>query len=107
MEALSREFRTSLPWEMLYADDLVLMLDSIEGLEKKFSDWKKGMENKGLRVNVGKTKVMISSSSAGAVNKMGKYPCGVCHKGVGSNSIYCKSCKCWCHARCSRVKGNL
>ena len=107
MEALSREFRTSLPWELLYADDLVLMSDSIEGLEKKFSDWKKGMENKGLRVNVGKTKVMISSSSAATVNKTGKYPCGVCHKGVGSNSIFCKSCKSWTHARCSRVKGNL
>ena len=107
MEALSREFRTSLPWELLYADDLVLMSDSIEGLEKKFSDWKKGMENKGLRVNVGKTKVMISSSNAGSVNKIGKFPCGVCHKGVGSNSIFCKSCKCWVHARCSRVKGSL
>ena len=34
MEALSREFRTSLPWDLLYADDLVLISDSIEGLEK-------------------------------------------------------------------------
>ena len=25
LEALSREFRTGLPWELLYADDLVLM----------------------------------------------------------------------------------
>ena len=49
------------------------MSDSIEGLEKKFSDWKKGMESKGLRVNVGKTMVMISSSDAGSVNKIGKY----------------------------------
>ena len=44
------------------------------------------MESKGLRVNGGKTKVMISSSNAGSVNKKGKYPCSVCHKGLGSNS---------------------
>ena len=33
LEALSREFRTWLPWELLYADDLVLMADSIEEME--------------------------------------------------------------------------
>ena len=36
LEALSREFRTGLPWELLYADDLVLMADSIEELEILF-----------------------------------------------------------------------
>ena len=41
MDALFRGFRTSPPWELLYADDLVLISDSIKGLEKKFSDWKK------------------------------------------------------------------
>ena len=107
MDALSREFRTGLPWELLYADDLVLISDSIKGLEKKFSDWKKGMEEKGLRVNVGKTKVMISSSSANTSTKSGKYPCGVCSKGVGNNSIFCKSCKSWVHGRCSGIKGKL
>ena len=30
LETLSREFRTGLHWELLYADDLVLMADSIE-----------------------------------------------------------------------------
>ena len=36
LEALSREFRTGLPWELLYAEDLVLMADSIEELEILF-----------------------------------------------------------------------
>ena len=36
LEALSREFRTGLPWELLYANDLVLMADSIEELEILF-----------------------------------------------------------------------
>ena len=48
LEALTREFRTGLPWELLYADDLVLMADSIEELEILFERWKSGMEQKGL-----------------------------------------------------------
>ena len=46
--ALSRELRTGLPWELLYADDLVLMADSIEELEILFERWKSGMEQEGL-----------------------------------------------------------
>jgi len=30
MEALSREFRVALPWEMLYADDLVVIVETRE-----------------------------------------------------------------------------
>ena len=30
LEALSREFRTGVPWELLYADDLVIIADSLE-----------------------------------------------------------------------------
>ena len=79
MDELFREFRTSFPWELLYTDDLVLMLVSIEVLEKKFSDRKKGMESKSLRVNIGNTKVMVSS-----VKKIGQYPCDVSHEVVGT-----------------------
>ena len=32
MEALSREFHTDRPWELLYADDLVVIADSVEEL---------------------------------------------------------------------------
>ena len=59
MEALSQEFQTGCPWELLYADDLVLVAESIEELTRKFSLWKQGLEGKGLRVNLGKTKVMV------------------------------------------------
>ena len=43
---------------MLYADDLVLTSDTMEGLHLKLKTWRKAMESKGLRVNVAKTKVM-------------------------------------------------
>ena len=64
LEALSIEFRTGFPWELLYADDLVLIAETMEELVGKFEKGKTGLEDKGLRVNAAKTKVMISSSEA-------------------------------------------
>ena len=37
----------------------------------------------------------------------GKYPCGICGKGVGRNSIQCGGCKKWVHKKCSGAKGKL
>ena len=52
MEALSREFRNGCPWELLYADDLVLTAETLEDLKKKLTIWKDIIETKELRVNV-------------------------------------------------------
>ena len=56
LEALSRQ-RTGVPWELLYADDLVVMADSLEECIAKLKTWKEGMERKGLRVNTKKMKL--------------------------------------------------
>jgi hypothetical protein len=107
LEALSRKFRGGLPMELLYAHDLVLMAESEELLVEKLRRWKVDREEKGLRVNVGKTKVMRCQDGAGQVGKSGKFPCGVCSKGVGSNSVECTSCHAWIHKRCSGISGKL
>ena len=107
LEALSIEFRTGCPWELLYADDLVLVAETMEELVGKFEKWKTGLEDKGLRVNAAKTKVMISSSEIRSGYEVGRRPCGVCRKGVGSNSIFCQSCKHWVHRKCSGISGRL
>ena len=60
MEAISREFRVVLTWELLYADDMVVIAETEEDLIKRLNEWKDNMENRGLRVNMNKTKVMIS-----------------------------------------------
>jgi len=60
MEALSREFRVALPWELLYADDLVVIAETEHDLIKRLNEWKNNVENRGMRVNMNKTKVMIS-----------------------------------------------
>ena len=59
LEALSREFRAGVSWEDLYADDLVIIADSLEECVRRLLIWKEAMEKKGLRVNAEKTKVMI------------------------------------------------
>ena len=40
MEAISREFRVVLPWELLYADDLVVIAETEEDLIKRLNEWK-------------------------------------------------------------------
>ena len=93
-------------FEILYADDLVLMADSMEELQAKFDSWKSAFERKGLKVNMGKTKVMVSGEGGERViSKID--PCGVCDKRVQHNSVLCLGCRKWVHKRCSGVKGAL
>ena len=56
---------------------------------------------------MGKTKVMRCQPGVGQVKDMGRWPCSVCHKEVGTNSIECSSCKKWNHKKCSGVEGRL
>ena len=107
MEALSCDFRTGCPFELLYADDLAIISDSMDNLLEKLCCWKSGLEAKGLRVNMAKTKLMISGINLGLLKGAGKHPCGVCRKGVGANSIFCSSCEHWVHKKCTSIKGRL
>ena len=54
MEAISREFRVALPWELLYADDLVVIAETEENLLKRLNERKNNVENRGMRVNMNK-----------------------------------------------------
>ncbi len=92
---------------MLYADDLVLLADSMEELIEKVKRWRAGLEEKGLRINLSKTKIMKCCDESHQGEKSGKFPCGICGKGVGSNSIKCTSCMVWIHKKCNAVKGRL
>ena len=84
--------------ELLYADDLVLMSETIEGLRNKFIKWRKAFESKGLNVNLGKTKVMISGGiTKDGLSKSKVDPCGFCSLRVKANSFLCgKLIHGWC-----------
>jgi len=53
------------------------------------------MENKGIRANMNKTKVITSGERQKLMQKAVGWLCGVC--GVGSNSIQYTSCQKWVH----------
>ena len=48
-----------------------------------FTNWKEGMEKKGLRMNAGKTKIMGCRLSMGQAEDSGEPPCGVHTKSSG------------------------
>ena len=92
MEALSCEFRTGCLWELLYADDLVIVAESLGELKVRLKNWKDGLEEKGLKVNIGNIKVLysrhdVSKSKIASV----KNSCVVGMTGIGVNSILCVS----------------
>ena len=48
------------PWEPLYADNLAIMHDNLEDLKIQLQAWRTSLETYGLRINVGKTKILGS-----------------------------------------------
>ena len=72
LEALPREFRTGCPWELLYADDLMIRAESMEELLVKLKTWKVEMKRKGIRVNMGKTKINGLWTQSGPSEKIWK-----------------------------------
>ena len=74
MEAISREFRVALPWELLYADDLAVTAETEEELIKRLNEWKDNVESKGMRDNMNKTKVMISGECQKVRQKAERWP---------------------------------
>ena len=101
MEEATKEVQIGDPWELLYADDLILTAESRETVIGMFEDWSRAMELRGMKVNIGKTKLLVSGKKSRETTSSGQYPCAVCNRGVGVNSILCTSCNKWCHKRCT------
>ena len=81
------------------------MSETIKGLRNKFMKWKEAFESKGLKVNLGKTKVTVS----GGITKDGMSKCKVdlcvvCSLKVKANSVLCLQCGKWIYGRCVGVK---
>ena len=104
LEALSCKVPSGVPWEDLYADDLVIIAKSLEECVRRLLTWKEAMEKKGLKVNEGKKKIMICSAGLYLLQSSGEFLCAVCYTEVGSNSIFCNGCKHVVHKKCSGLK---
>ena len=91
-------------WEDLYADDIVIITESLKECVKGLLTWKEAMEEEGLRVNAEKTKIMICGTGLDRLQSSDEFPCAVCRTGAGSNSIFCNDFKHWVHKKCSGLK---
>ena len=75
LEALSRDFRVGVPWELFFADDLVIIATSLEECVERVKAWKEASSH---------------------------VPC---RTGVGRSSIRCSKCNLWVHyKKCSGLK---
>ena len=74
LEALSCEFCTGIPCELLHADDLVIIAETEDELKMKLIKWETNLEAKGLRLNMRKTKIMVSIVDLQMLKDYGKYP---------------------------------
>ena len=79
VDVITEGVRNGLMSQMLYADDLVLTSETMEELREKFWKWKEAFESKGPKVNLGKTKVVVSGAE-GEVTVSKIDPCGICGK---------------------------
>ena len=59
-----------------------------------------------MKINVNKTKAFCTRRNFVQM-QMQKYPCSVCGKGVGRNSVQCTKCQHWVHKKCFGVHGSL
>ena len=66
LEAVSHEFRVGLPWELLYADDPVLIAYSVEEVMDNYTVCKEGMEASVLKVNTVKTRRALGRAHTSA-----------------------------------------
>ena len=65
--------------ELLYANDLVLICETIRGLRNMTLKWMEAFRSKGFKFSLGKTKVMVRGGiTKDGMSKIKVDPCGVC-----------------------------
>ena len=105
MDEVTKDIREGVVQEMLYADDLVLVGNNWKEVKSRYTQWKKVLQDKAMKINVNKAQAFYTRNFVRV--QIQKYPCSVCGKGLGRNSVQCTNCQHWVHKRCSGVHGSL
>ncbi|XP_061705481.1 uncharacterized protein LOC133516511 [Cydia pomonella] len=63
MNYLTEKIQKPTPWNLLYADDVALISDSIHGIQENLDQWKESLESNGLRISITKTEYMVCNFS--------------------------------------------
>jgi len=111
----------SIPWELLYADDLIVIAETEDDLIKRPKEWEDNVYESHTCMHScthactharthacthAHTTVLRPSWQKVMQNAI-RWPCGVCGRGVGNNSIRCTSCQKWVRRKCSSIKGSM
>ena len=73
MDVVTQGIRDQAPWCMLFADDIVLCSTSREEVERKLEEWRKAMEDRGLKINRRKTEYLrFNENQNGEVSLQGE-----------------------------------
>ena len=101
---MSENGRKDALYELLHAAYLVLMAETLAEIKAQFIHGMAAFEEKELKINLGKTKIMESDNGSWVVvlTKIDLY--GVFGKTAKVNCVKYKTCKKWVHAWCVRVK---
>ena len=55
---LTKGIQDELPWCMLFADDIILIDETRQGVNDKLERWRQSLESRGFRVSKSKTKYL-------------------------------------------------
>ena len=70
--------------------------------QETYYGWKSALESEGLRVNLMKTKVMVSEIwQVTVIPSSKKDPCG---RKTMFDSVLCTSCGNWIHGKCAKIE---
>ncbi|XP_047495851.1 uncharacterized protein LOC125043660 [Penaeus chinensis] len=58
MDCLTEEVRRSSPWDIMYADDVVICTNDRETCEEKLEQWTRALERRGMKVSRTKTEYL-------------------------------------------------
>ena len=93
VDVATNEMKEGTLQELLYSGDLVFIAETVAELQQKCYSWKSALESKGLRVNMVKTRVMVSKIGQITVSPSSKKePCEICGRKTMENAVLCKSC---------------
>ena len=72
MDVMTREVRETVPWSIMYADDIVLCAENREDLEANLERWRAALEERGMRISRSKTEYMCTSTDEGSIRMDGE-----------------------------------
>ena len=94
VDEVTKNARKGWTKRILNAEGLVLKEKTTEEWKENFDEWREAFESKGMRVNLGKTKLMVRGMEEETFDG-GIDPCGACGARVMSNSVLCTTCGKW------------